>query len=150
MPGLALSSQKPKGRDNKNQGQGQCPRQGACPGPSPAPIAGCVCDWCNKFPQNWQWIELHPARPAHGPVGCTKGHWQLAVIGASDPKTNKLLLEHCEGLRKYHDKLNFPLPQKLDNTGSGKTANETHASASVEYGLEGGLMEGYMVANKIS
>ena len=82
-----ISKAKPKGRDNKNQGQGQCPRQGACPGQSPAPIALCVFDFdcCNKFPKRWQWMELHPARPAHGPVGCTNGQWPLAIIGGKRP-----------------------------------------------------------------
>ena len=67
-----------------------------------------------------------------GQLGAQTVNDHLQSLVASDPKKNKHLLEHCEGLRKYHDKLNSPLQQKLDNTGSCMTANETHSSASVE------------------
>ena len=67
-----------------------------------------------------------------GQLGAQTVNDHLQSLVASDPKNNKHLLEHCEGLRKYHDKLNFLLHQKLDNTGSCMTANETHSSASVE------------------
>ena len=67
-----------------------------------------------------------------GQFGAQTVNYHLQSLVSGDPKKNNHLLEHCEGLRKYHDKLNFPLQQKLDNTGSCMTANETHSSASVK------------------
>ena len=67
-----------------------------------------------------------------GQLGAQAVNYHLQSLVASDPKKNNHLLEHCEGLRTYPDKLNFPLQQKLDNTGSSTTANKTHSSASAE------------------
>ena len=69
---------------------------------------------------------------------------------ASDPDQNTPLTKRYEGLTKYNGKLKFALQLKLDMTGNFMTATETRSSASVENtGFEDGLMEDFMVANKL-